>query len=65
MNSRRPLPELGFHHWFGLSFAMEVPVKRDDTDVRQQEEEPVYNPLYVPGKGDRPFVSKEVPGQLR
>ena len=44
---------------------MEVPVKRDDTDVRQQEEEPVYNPLYVPGKGDRPFVSKEVPGQLR
>jgi hypothetical protein len=44
---------------------MEVPVKGDDTDVRQQEQEPVYNPLYVPGKGDRPFVSKEVPGQLR
>ena len=43
----------------------QVPVKPDDTDVRQQEEEPVYNPLYVPGKGDRPFVSKEVPGQLR
>ncbi len=43
--------------------AAAIPKRADAEQV--PSEEPTYSPLYVPGKGERPFVSQEVPGHRR